>query len=156
MNDPRCKGCGLPADAPIHTGGHPARCHAFVGRARRLAAIAKWINDNLPEAEAKTEQGYCNTDRKIAGTRLIHPGKGRHGTRIKVFLRKDYINAGMSLTGPRPILDHNAAETYRRNDDVERWLKDYLGCRQGKHGQGYGGECPTCRATTKGESNGRQ
>lgn len=26
-----CRSCGLPAHAPIHTGGHPTRCHAFVG-----------------------------------------------------------------------------------------------------------------------------
>lgn len=28
---PLCRECGLPADAPIHTGGHPTRCHAFAG-----------------------------------------------------------------------------------------------------------------------------
>jgi len=28
-----CIQCGLPVDAPIHTGGHPTRCHAPVTRA---------------------------------------------------------------------------------------------------------------------------
>jgi len=31
-----CIQCGLPTDAPIHTGGHPTRCHAPV---TRVAAI---------------------------------------------------------------------------------------------------------------------
>lgn len=30
----RCRECGLPADAPIHTGGHPTRCHPFAPRVR--------------------------------------------------------------------------------------------------------------------------
>ena len=31
---PICKACGAPPDALIHTGGHPTRCHAFVGSGR--------------------------------------------------------------------------------------------------------------------------
>jgi hypothetical protein len=31
MKSPVCLSCGIVADAPIHTGGHPTRCHAFVG-----------------------------------------------------------------------------------------------------------------------------
>jgi hypothetical protein len=57
------------------------------------------------------EEGWCNTDRQIPGTRLRHPGKGRHGTRLLVY-RPDGSLA----------LDHNSAETYRSNDEVEEWL----------------------------------
>jgi hypothetical protein len=60
----------------------------------------------------KIERGYCNTDRKIAGTRLRHPGKGREGTRLIVYDRKGKV-----------VLDHNAAETYRCNADVVYWME---------------------------------
>ena len=86
--------------------------------ARRLKTIAKWINENMPGYHAVVEDGYCNTDRKIPGTRLIHPGKGRTGNRI-IVRRGDPYNGEV-------VLDHNAAETYRYNDEVEGWLKREL------------------------------
>lgn len=86
----------------------------LVKRARRLATIAKWINENVAELEAQIVSGYCNTDRKIG--RLRHPGKGRTGNRLIVKLRK---------TG-ETVLDHNAAQTYRSNGEVEDWLKGWL------------------------------
>jgi hypothetical protein len=96
---------------------------------RRLKVIAAWINANRPELCAEIERGYCNTDRQVG--RLRWPGKGRHGNRIKVFKRADKY---VGLKSPQPLLDHNAAETYRHNDEVERWLSEYLNdCMNGKH-----------------------
>jgi alpha-beta hydrolase superfamily lysophospholipase len=60
--------------------------------------------------DVRFETGYCNTDRHIAGTRLRHPGKGRWGTRLIV-----------SKDGT-VVFDHNAAETYKRNEDVVWWM----------------------------------
>lgn len=82
-------------------------------RARRLKAIADWINENMQRLgyRAVIERGFCNTDRHPKGVRWRIPGKGRHGNRIKVFKGADLV------------LDHNAAETYRSNDEVERWLE---------------------------------
>ncbi len=105
-------------------------------RARRLKAIAAWINENLPELEARTERGHCNTDRKLAGTRFIHRGKGRWGTHLKVYWKVDRI---------RPFYDHNSAETYRSNDEVERWLAGYIAnCHKGKHSYDLS-QCRYCR-----------
>jgi hypothetical protein len=110
---------------------------------RRLKSIAEWINVNLPEMAARIEEGYCNTDTKIAGTRFRRPGKGRRGNRLKVFRRV----AGVAQLHKGPIFDHNAAETYRSNDDVERWLHNYrFCCKLGRHHSmfGSGGPCSTC------------
>ncbi len=80
--------------------------------ARRLKAIATYINATHGDAlVAEIVTGFCNTDRKIAGTRLRRPGKGRYGNRLIV---KD--KAG------KVLIDHNAAETYRSNYEVESWL----------------------------------
>lgn len=80
--------------------------------ARRLKQIAEWINANMPNYTAEIVEGYCDTDRKAGRLRI--PGKGRYGNRLIV--RK----AGAV------VLDHNSAETYRRNEEVEQWLDDVL------------------------------
>lgn len=80
--------------------------------ARRLATIAREINESVDGLSAKIERGYCDTDRKIPGSRLRWPGKGRHGNRLIVT---------HEATG-RVVMDHNAAETYRSNSEVEDWL----------------------------------
>ena len=81
--------------------------------ARRLSTLAKEIN-KLPGFEAKIEEGYCNTDRKVQGSRLRWPGKGRYGNRLIVTFEGE------------EVLDHNAAETYRCNEEVESWLRRVL------------------------------
>lgn len=82
-------------------------------KARRLKQIAAWINENRQELVATAEPSMCNTDRKIG--RLRWPGKGRKGSRIIVRRKK---------TG-EVLLDHNSAETYRSNKEVELWLDHY-------------------------------
>lgn len=84
--------------------------------ARRLKTIALEINFVLgPHGYvAKIVEGYCNTDRKIPGTRLIHPGKGRRGNRLIVHKNGEVV------------FDHNASETYRHNSEVESWLEREL------------------------------
>ena len=84
--------------------------------ARRLSTIAAWINDNRPELSASIDAGYCNTDRHPRGVTWRIPGKGRYGWRIIV----------KRVSDGEKLLDHNGAEAYRRNDEVERWLADYL------------------------------
>lgn len=84
------------------------------GKARRLKAIAEYINENWPEYEARIVSGYCNTDRKVGGgSRLIVQGKGRTGNRLQV----------RRIADKAVVLDHNAAETYRTNDEVEYFVK---------------------------------
>jgi hypothetical protein len=101
-------------------------------RARRLKQIADWINANLADAGYRAEVvlGYCSTDTHIAGTRFRRPGQGRHGYRLFVYRHADgdptfrTLNARGSWPreGEHVVLDHNAAETYRCNQEVEDWL----------------------------------
>lgn len=105
--------------------------------ARRLSTIAKDINDNCDGFTAVIERGYCNTDRKIG--RLRWPGKGREGTRLIV------RNANGKV-----VFDHNAAETYRTNAEVEAWLaglKDQIE----KNGPQLRTFCPHCRVKLQTE-----
>jgi len=80
-------------------------------RARRLATLARYINENLDGYEARIEGGFCDTDTKIGRLRI--PGKGRTGNRIKVRRLSDGLL----------VLDHNSAETYRTNSEVEDWIR---------------------------------
>lgn len=85
---------------------------------KTLKQIARWI-ETSPKCirhgiHAKVERGYASTDRKIPGTRLRHPGKGRTGSRIRVF------------RGGAMIHDHNNAKTYRCTEEVVTWLADYM------------------------------
>lgn len=106
-------------------------------RARRLKEIAAWINENRPELLATIERGYCNTDRKIPGTRLRHAGRGRWGNRLIVRTRGRQTVVRYNGWGKKPwervtldhytvVLDHNAAETYRQNSEVEQWLAEWI------------------------------
>lgn len=82
--------------------------------ARRLSTIAKWVNSNLADEgyRARIENGYCNTDRKVGSLRW--PGRGRTGSRLIV------ERHGVC------VFDHNSAETYRTNAEVEDWLSAEL------------------------------
>ena len=82
----------------------------MIGRAPRLNQLAAIINAT-GKYVARIEEGYCNTDRKIPGTRLRHPGKGRYGNRLIVTDQRGKV-----------MLDHNAAETYRHNGEVSAVL----------------------------------
>lgn len=78
--------------------------------APKLKTLAEKINADS-RFIATIQRGYCNTDRKIPGTRLRHPGKGREGNRLIVKM------------GGVVVLDHNAAETYRYNGEVVSWMR---------------------------------
>lgn len=60
--------------------------------------------------------GFCNTDRKIPGTRLRRPGRGRRGSRLVVSIRPGHGDG-------RIVFEHNAAETYRTNAEVVAWIE---------------------------------
>lgn len=101
-------------------------------KAPRLATIAKWINDHTTMV-AEVKRSHVSTDRKHSGSRLSWPGKGRSGNRIKVW--EDEAHWRNNPTGyfpvgdsklRAPLLDHDSAETYRRNCEVVRWLRDHL------------------------------
>lgn len=101
-------------------------------RARRLAAIAAWINAHLADAGYRAEivAGYCDTGRHIRGTRCRWAGKGRSGNRLVVYRHADgepmfrtlNVRGMWPREGEHIVLDHNAAETYRCNEEVEDWL----------------------------------
>jgi hypothetical protein len=78
--------------------------------ARQLRTIARDINENHPGLRADIVEGYLNTDTPVGRLRI--PGKGRYGNRIIV--RRESDGA--------VVLNHNAADDYRRNEEVESWL----------------------------------
>ena len=84
--------------------------------AKKLKTLANIINHYTDKYRAYIEEGYFNTDRKIPGTRLRSPGKGRYGNKLVVFDTK---------TG-NVVFTHNAAETYRMNYEVEDWIKENI------------------------------
>lgn len=97
-------------------------------RARRLKTLAKAINDS-GKFRAEITEGYCNTDRKIPGSRLIIPGKGRQGNKLVV----------RHLDTDRVVFEHNAAGTYRHNGEVEVWVAEHI------DGNGCNSPfCPVC------------
>ena len=115
----------------------------------KLKELAKQIEQDFPDLVAIVYPanhplgGYCNTDRKIG--RLRHPGKGRRGSRLVVSWRPGHGPICMDgdgtkyerhvFLGPggnrcqrcdwdrsRVVFEHNAAETYRTNQDVVNWI----------------------------------
>ena len=92
-------------------------------RAPRLKALAASIMNEFPELEARTEPTHESTDRKVRGTRFVHKGKGRDGTRLIVRDRKSGV----------VVLDHSSAETYRRNSDVVEWIEKRRVAAGGRH-----------------------
>lgn len=80
-------------------------------KARRLKIIAAWINEHVPALKAEVVVGYDSGDRKIGVLRS--PGKGREGNRLIV----------TEKSSGKVIKDHNAAEAYRTNAEVEQWIK---------------------------------
>jgi hypothetical protein len=85
--------------------------------APRLATLAGAINQKMNgKFFASIEPGFCNTDRKIPGTRLRHPGKGRRGNKLVVRNRKGEI-----------VLTHDSAETYRTNAEALEKVTELTG-----------------------------
>lgn len=94
-------------------------------RAPRLKAICTWINEHT-KLVAQIGEGYYNTDRHIPGTRLRSIGRNIVGNRLMVFRNRSEQRQHGGVVGRGTLLDHNAAETYRRNWEVVYWLKNYL------------------------------
>lgn len=112
----------------------------------RLATIAKLINEKVPGFRAEIVEGYCDTDRKIGRLRYSL-GKGRHGNRLVVRNKHGVV-----------VLDHNAAETYRRNEEVLEKIQRYWGriweggTTPHKPPECLPGACGCCRYCLGGES----
>ncbi len=88
-----------------------------------IRTLADEIRRRWPALLVTVEKSHANTDRQIG--RLRWPGKGRDGTRIIV---RDPAQMEPPRWGAKPtnepmvLLDHDNAETYRRTDDVKRWI----------------------------------
>ncbi len=78
-----------------------------------IRSLAEEIKKRWPQLDVQVERSEVSTDRKIRGTRLRHPGKGRKGMRIIV------------RSKGKIVLDHDNAETYRRTADVRDWMDVY-------------------------------
>lgn len=92
-------------------------------RMPRLAALAAFLNAHYSAfVRATVASSYSNTDRKISGTRLISPGRGRNGTELTVVAVKPLSLRGFRFGNSKDrfkkgerIFDHDSSETYRMN-----------------------------------------
>jgi hypothetical protein len=92
-----------------------------------IRGLAEEIRRRWPDLDVKVEPSRASTDRKISGTRLIRPGKGRTGTRITVRDPSQRDDTWLRL--PVVLLDHDNAETYRRTSEVRGWIEEYAKAR---------------------------
>lgn len=84
-------------------------------KARRLKTLAAVINAS-GKYTATIERSFCNTDRKPRGFRYItHKGRGRWGNKLIVRNKKGAV-----------VFEHDAAQTYRCNAEVEEWIRRSL------------------------------
>ena len=79
-----------------------------------IKSLAKEIQARWPDLVVRTWRSHTDTDRKIRGTRLRRPGKGRYGTRILVQTEDGWT-----------LLDHDNSETYRTTAEVRHWIEEY-------------------------------
>lgn len=97
----------------------------YGGKARRLATIAKAINESQTRYVARIEKSFSNTDRpKPVGLRYrIHTGKGRQGNKLIIEdTKKRRVRRGALGLVPVVVLEHDASETYSMNYEVEEWV----------------------------------
>lgn len=78
--------------------------------------LAQYVNRTFPKLIAIVVQSYSNTDRKLPGTRLIHPGKGRRGLRLTVMTRDSRHTV---------LFEHDMSETYRSHDEARKWVQQW-------------------------------
>lgn len=94
---------------------------------RNHRQLANWINEHkLVDSQgrpvtAKIERRRTSTDRKIAGTRLRRPGKGRQGLLLEIW------PIGADTWRPEQrLFRHESSETYRRHDEAREWIEKNL------------------------------
>jgi predicted nucleic acid-binding Zn-ribbon protein len=120
-----CTDCGADHGDAMPDAGTRCGCGNEVFKPTRetIRTLAAEIRQRWPELDVKVEASRANTDRKIPGTRLRRPGKGRAGTRIIVRDPRQRDETWMHL--PVVLLDHDNAETYRRASEVRAWIEQY-------------------------------
>lgn len=74
-----------------------------------IKTLAAEIQQRWPKLRVRVERGFYNTDRSYG--RIRWPGKGRWGSQIIVTDSRGKV-----------LLNHNNAETYRRTDEVRKWI----------------------------------
>ena len=94
---------------------------------RNHRQLASWINaqkivdDRGRSVVAHVDQIRTNTDRRIRGTRLRHPGKGRQGLVLEIWP----IGADTWRPDQR-LYRHTSSETYRRHAEARAWIAQNL------------------------------
>jgi len=86
----------------------------------RLKTLAKRIDTLFPDMITALDTWTENTDRHPKWVRWRIPGKGRKGTRLRVFVRRGPGQGPADLFAP--VFEHRAGGTYRRNSDVMEWI----------------------------------
>jgi hypothetical protein len=91
---------------------------------RQLAAFInahKLVDDQGRLVVARVDHFRTNTDRKIRGTRLRVPGKGRQGLVLEIWP----IGADTWRSEQR-LYRHESGETYRRHSEARAWVEQNL------------------------------
>ena len=94
---------------------------------RNHRQLAAWINTQRlfdahgREISARVDAITTNTDRKLAGTRLRHEGRGRAGLVLEIWVK------GATILNPDARLyRHASSETYRRHSEAREWVEQNL------------------------------
>jgi hypothetical protein len=94
---------------------------------RNHRQLANWINaqklvdDRGRPVVACVDRVRTNTDRKIPGTRLRSPGKGRVGLTLEIWP----VDADTWRHEQR-LYRHESSETYRRHSEAREWVEQNL------------------------------
>lgn len=89
--------------------------------------LATWVNTQRlvdgagREVCARVSSITTSTDRKLAGTRLRHAGRGRQGLVLEIWLNGASI---YDLSGR--LYRHESSETYRRHVEARAWIEQNL------------------------------
>jgi hypothetical protein len=94
---------------------------------RNHRQLAAWVNKKRPvdaagrEVCARVSRITTSTDRKIAGTRLRHPGRGRQGLVLEIWL-----NGASIYDLSARLYRHESSATYRRHAEARAWIAQNL------------------------------
>ncbi len=94
---------------------------------RNHRQLTSWVNeqqlvdDRGRPVVARVDAITTNTDRKLAGTRLRHAGRGRAGLVLEIW------PVGADTWRPdQRLYRHESSETYRRHAEARTWIEQNL------------------------------
>jgi len=88
----------------------------------RLTTLVKFIRKTRPDLRVTLRNWTTSTDRKVQGSRLRWPGKGRKGKLLEIRdPKREHLNGGI-VRDADLLLRHESGDCYRHNGDVCQWI----------------------------------